>query len=91
MSISSQHVTGFFIGLGVAGAGYMLYRKNQDRVDEFLRAKGIDMPAGPGQDAAAMSMEELVRQKERFEDLIAEREYAAAQKGAEEPAGKKAK
>jgi hypothetical protein len=44
MAISSQHVTGFVIGVGVAGAGYFVYRQNKKRVDEFLRSKGIEVP-----------------------------------------------
>ena len=74
MAITSKHVTGFVIGLGAAAAGYMLYKQNQDKVDTFLRERGINMPAGSEKDAAAMSLEELVTEKERLEDLIAERE-----------------
>ena len=83
MALSGQHVTGFFIGLGAAAAGFYLYKKNQSRIDDFLRRQGINIPERGSKDATAMTLEELVREKERLEDLIAEREVAAA---ASEPA-----
>ena len=80
--VSSQHVTGFVIGLGVAAAGFYFYKKNQKRVDDWLRRQGIALPAAEASDVQAMTLEELVREKERLEDLIAEREHAAAQQSA---------
>jgi hypothetical protein len=79
MAISSQHVTGFVIGLGAAAAGFYFYKKNQKRVDEWLRKQGIELPVASGGDYHAMSLEELVREKETVEDLIAEREYATSE------------
>jgi len=85
-SISSQHVTGFVVGLGVAAAGFYFYKKNQKRVDAWLRQQGIALPASEASDYQAMTLEELVREKEQLEDLIAEREHAAAQQaGAKKP------
>jgi hypothetical protein len=80
MAITSQHVTGFIIGLGVAAAGFYLYKVNQKRVDAWLESQGIQFPGASASDHSSMTLEELVRQKERLEDLIAEREYAAEQK-----------
>jgi hypothetical protein len=80
MPITSQHVTGFVIGLGVAAAGFYLYKVNQKRVDAWLESQGIQFPGASASDHASMTLEELVRQKERLEDLIAEREVAAEQK-----------
>ena len=85
MAITSQHVTGFVIGLGVAAAGFYLYKMNQKHVDAWLESQGIQFPGASASDHSSMTLEELVRQKERLEDLIAEREYAAEQK----PAAKK--
>jgi hypothetical protein len=79
MAISSQHVTGFVIGLGAAAAGFYFYKKNQKRVDEWLREQGIELPVTSGGNYSALTLEELVREKENLEDLIAEREYAAAE------------
>ena len=42
-----------------------------------LRQQGINVPASSSKDAASMSLEELVREKEQLEDVIAEREMAA--------------
>lgn len=76
MAITSQHVTGFAIGLGVAGLGFYVYKKNQPQIDDFLRKQGIQLPDRGSQDYSAMTLEELVSEKERLEDLIAEREMA---------------
>ena len=82
MQIRNDHLTGFAIGLGAAAAGYYFYRKNQPQVDAFLRKHGIELPAGAAADPGAMTLEQLVAEKESLEDLIAEREYAAAQEKA---------
>jgi hypothetical protein len=71
--LTRDHFIGFLTGLGVSALGFYLYKKNQAAVDEFLRSRGIQIP-GSEFDTATMSLEELVREKERFEDLIAERE-----------------
>ena len=86
MAINSDHITGFAVGLGAAAVGFYLYKQNQARVDDWLRKQGISVPAISSQDPASLSLEELVREKERFEDLIAEREMAVAS----EPAAKSA-
>ena len=78
MAITSDHVTGFVVGLGVASLGLYLYKKNQAQVDEWLRSQSINLPF-PGfqaKDQSGKSLEELLREKERLEDLIAEREMA---------------
>jgi len=76
MAINSNHVSGFIVGLGVAALGFYVYKMNQAQVDEWLRRQGINFPAVTGKDAAAMTLEELVTEKERLEDMIAEREMA---------------
>ena len=92
MPVNSQHVTGFVIGLGVAAAGFYLYKKNQKQVDAWLERQGIHLPGGGATaDLSAMSLEDLVRQKETLEDLIAEREYAGEQKPAAKKPGLRAK
>lgn len=86
MAITNSHVTGFLVGLGVAAAGYYAYTKNKQKIDAFLRQQGIRMPESPTVDAGQLSFEQLVAEKERLEDLIAEREHEAAQ---HEPAAAK--
>jgi hypothetical protein len=76
MNVTSQHVTGFFIGVGAAAAGYYFYKNNQAKVDDFLRRQGIQIPERTMREPGSLSLEELVSEKERLEDLIAEREMA---------------
>ena len=44
MPITSQHVTGFVVGLGVAAAGFYFYKMNQKQVDTWLESQGIHLP-----------------------------------------------
>jgi hypothetical protein len=78
MNVSSEHVTGFVVGIGVAALGFYLYKKNEAQVDEWLRQQSINLPFSntPTKDQSGTSVEELLREKERLEDLIAEREAA---------------
>lgn len=87
MAINSNHVTGFLVGLGAAGLGFYVYKKNQSKVDGWLRRQGINVQCSGGKDPDGMSLEELVAEKERFEDLIAEREMAAQAEPEPEAAG----
>lgn len=87
MAITSSHITGFVVGLGVAAGGFILYKQNQEKVDAFLRDRGINLPGSSSKDSSSMNLEELVTEKEKFEDLIAEKEYMAKQESASpEPA-----
>lgn len=78
MAINSDHVTGFAVGVGAAALGFYLYKKNQHQVDAWLEQQGIQVPKESGKNPSAMTLEELMREKERFEDLIAEREATNA-------------
>lgn len=80
MGISSQHITGFALGVGVSAVGVYLYRKNQAKVDEFLRNQGISVPSSGEKDYTHMSLKDLVLEKEHIEDKIAEREMEEKQK-----------
>jgi hypothetical protein len=86
MAINSDHVTGFVVGLGASALGLYLYKQNQGRVDDWLRQQGINLPQTSTKDGKAMSLEELTREKERLEDLIAEREMQVKEQAAAEPA-----
>ena len=77
MNINSNHVIGFVAGAAVAAGGFYLYKKNQAQVDTWLRQQGINIPSRATVDPSAMSLEDLVTEKERLEDVIAEREMAA--------------
>ena len=66
MGINTDHVTGLAVGLGAAALGFYLYKKNQNRVDEWLRAQGINVPKNDVTATAGMSVEDLMREKERL-------------------------
>ncbi|MFC1833264.1 hypothetical protein ACFL2Q_00850 [Thermodesulfobacteriota bacterium] len=74
MYVTKNHIIGFLGGVGVSALGFYLYKKNQSAIDEFLRSQGIPVPGSQTSDPGHMTLEELVREKERLEDLIAERE-----------------
>lgn len=62
--------------MGLSVAAYYLYLNNKEKVDDFLRKQGINMPLSPGaKDYSGMSLEELVGTKGQIEDLIAEMEH----------------
>lgn len=83
MAITSEHLVGAAVGVGVAAVGFYLYQKNQDKINEFLRTHGLDIPVSDKQPIETMNIEDLATLKERIEDLIAERELAAKQAAAE--------
>ena len=76
MAINTDHVTGFVVGLGAAALGAYVYKKNQSQVDQWLKQQGIHVPQSAAKDQSAMSLEELMTEKEHLEDLIAEHEMA---------------
>ncbi|MGO8750712.1 MAG: hypothetical protein ACLQNE_32580 [Thermoguttaceae bacterium] len=88
MNITSENVTGFIVGIGVAAFGFYWYKKNEAQVDEWLRRQSITLPGSSAKDQSGMSLEELLREKERLEDLVAEREMAEKSKSQAAPARK---
>jgi hypothetical protein len=78
MTITSDHVTGAIVGIGVAALGLYMYKKNEAQIDEWLRRQSINLPfkGFQAKDQSGKSLEELLREKERLEDLIAEHEMA---------------
>ncbi len=80
LNVTRDHVTGFVVGLGVAAAGYYIYMKNKDKVDEFLSGYGIKIPAAVVEEEGKMTLEELMLKKEHLEDLIAEKEMEISKK-----------
>lgn len=78
MNINSNHIVGFAAGIVVSAGGFYLYKKNQSRVDGWLRDQGIRIPNRTAVDPETMTLEELVTEKERLEDIIATREMEGA-------------
>ena len=49
MAITSEHLVGAAVGIGAAAVGFYLYQKNQDKINEFLRTHGLDIPVSENQ------------------------------------------
>ena len=76
-AINKDHIKGVAVDVGVCAVGYYVYKKNQDKVDGFLKKQGINVQTVNHKDYANMSIEELMESKELIEDLIAEKELDA--------------
>lgn len=81
--MSNDHVVGFVGGVACTAAAFYWYTQNREKVQEFLAAQERAMAAARQQPAPAAAdpgkkptLQELLAQKERLEDLIAE--FAAA-------------
>lgn len=72
--ITRNHITGALVGVGLTVAAYYLYKKNQHKVDSFLKSQGIKIKRTDSVDYESMDLESLVETKEYLEDLIAEKE-----------------
>ena len=73
MMSDNNLVKGILVGVGVSAVGFYLYKKNEEKVDSFLRGRGMDIKPR-GSNYETMTVEELMRTKETIEDLIAEKE-----------------
>lgn len=71
--ITKQHLVGAAVGIGAAAVAIYLYKKNQSKVDEFLRKQGINIKPAACSDFENMDIESLTEMKEHIEDLIAEK------------------
>lgn len=71
--ITRNHLVGFAIGIGAAAVTFYLYKKNQNKVDEFLRKQGINIRPSSCSNFDGMDIETLTEVKEHIEDLIAEK------------------
>jgi hypothetical protein len=85
VNITKEHVTGFAIGVGVSALGFYAYKKNQQKVDAFLRKNGINVEK-TSRDFSTMSLEELALHQEQIEDLIAEKELELQDLAVSQPA-----
>ena len=72
----SGFAKGLLVGLGVSAVGFYLYKKNEQKVDSFLRGHGFPVPESGRMELADLSLEELMETKEDIEDIIAEREMS---------------
>lgn len=90
MMITNDHLVGFAAGTAVTALALYWYDQNRERVDRFLQSQGVGpgQPGMPWQQAPQYApppaasgdqkptMEELMAQKERLEDMIAELQAA---------------
>ena len=76
-NVKKEHLVGAAIGVGTVAIGYYLYKKNQSKVDSFLRKQGINIKTSSQAAYDNMNLEELMTTKEHLEDLIAEKELGA--------------
>ena len=83
MQINSNHVIGFAAGITASAACFYMYKRNQASFDAWLGKHGINLAGPSGKNPESMTLEELVTEKERFEDIIAEREMAQSEEESE--------
>ena len=76
-NLKKEHLIGAVAGVGAVAVTYYLYKKNQNKIDDFLRKQGINVKSSNKTNYENMSLEELVTVKENLEDLIAEKELGA--------------
>ena len=72
-TVNREIVKGVLIGVGVSAVGFYAYKKNEEKVDAFMRRHGIEVK-NHAADFRDMSISELMRAKEDIEDIIAEKE-----------------
>ena len=72
-TVNREIVKGVLSGVGVSAVGFYAYKKNEEKVDAFMRRHGIEVK-NHAADFRDMSISELMRAKEDIEDIIAEKE-----------------
>ena len=75
-AITKNHLVGAAVGVGVAAVAFYLYKKNQAKVDEFLRKQGINIKTSSCASLENLDIEGLTEMKEHIEYLIAEKSAA---------------
>ena len=74
--IIKEHLIGAAVGIGTVAMGLYLYKKNQSKVDNFLRSQGINIKPTSNLNLDNLDLEGLTEMKEHIEDLIAEKNIA---------------
>ena len=76
-NVKKEHLIGAVAGVGAVAVTYYLYKKNQNKIDDFLRKQGINVKSSNKTNYDNMNLEELMTTKEHLEDLIAEKELGS--------------
>lgn len=71
--VTKNHLVGAAVGVGVAAVAFYLYKKNQAKVDDFLRKQGINIKTSTCSNLESLDIQGLTEMKEHIEDLIAEK------------------
>ena len=71
MALNKDFLLGFVSGTVAGAVGYRLYEQNSGQLQRLLQPAPGFLPQAPSQQPP---LEELVAQKERLEDLIAEQQ-----------------
>ena len=74
--VTKNHLVGAAVGVGIAAVAFYLYKKNQAKVDEFLRKQGINIKTSSCASLENLDIEGLTEMKEHIDDLIAEKSAA---------------
>ena len=74
--VTKNHLVGAVVGVGLVGVAFYLDKKNQAKVDEFLRKQGINIKTSSCSSLENLDIEGLTEMKEHIEDLIAEKSAA---------------
>ncbi len=72
MAFNQDFLMGFVSGAVVGAVGYRLYEQNSGQLGRLIQPTGGAMPFKQNSNSYRPSVEELMAQKERLEDLIAE-------------------
>ncbi|MGD7008591.1 hypothetical protein [Metabacillus sp. 84] len=75
MNFNRDFLMGFISGTVVGAVGYRVYEQNNGQLRSLVQ-QAPQVSFSPGK--AELSIEDLVSQKERLEDLIAERQAVGA-------------
>lgn len=83
--MNNDHVTGFVTGVACTAFAFYWYNQNRERIEEFLRAQELGLttpmssfarPSAPvtvsNNGEASPSLAQLMADRERLDDLIAE-------------------
>ncbi len=76
MGNKNEVIKGIAIGVGACAVAYVVYKKNEEAVNEFLNNHGFDIETKASTDYYSMSLEKLMEAKETIEDIIAEKDLS---------------